>query len=787
MPIYSQTNQPIEVITPLGKDELLITSFTGEEGISRLFSFQIDMVADVKYSTKDIAFDKLLGKSITVRLNVEGKSRYFNGICIRFSQGEANTEFCSFQMEVAPTFWLWTKVARTRIFQQQTIPDILKTALTGLDVDYKLQGKYEPRNYCVQYRETDFNFVCRLMEEEGIFFFFTHANGEHKMVVADSTSSHLALPLGGELKFEKIRQENWGENRILMWQRQQELLTGTFTLWDHSFEMTGKNLEAKATITDAVKAGNTDHSLLAGKADAREVFDFPGNYAVRFDGVDAGGGDRDSDVSKILKDNERTVGIRQQQEAVCGVVVHGISTCRNVVSGHKFTLINHPNADGDYLLSTIKHQTGSAIDYRSSSSSFRYSNSFTAIPLVVPFRPQRLTPRPFVQGTQTATVVGPTDSEIFTDKYGRVKVKFHWDRDPKKDATSSCWVRVAQVWAGNRWGGSFWPRVGQEVVVTFIEGNPDSPIIVGSVYNDKQMPPYLGDGPDSNHPKDNKVSGIKSNTTLGGVGFNEWRFDDTKDKQEIFIHAERNLDTRVKNDTMEVVLHDRHLIVGAEKDGAKAGDQLEMVYQDKHLNVKRNQIEKIEGNLQFTVGKGDAADGGNVDIVIEKDKKELIEGADHLHVKGGQFVLVDSNQNITIKATKTEKIDADNNLQITGKRAEKVDGDQSLTVGGSQQEKVGTKHSVEAGTEIHIKAGTKFILEAGAQLTIKGPGGFVDIGPTGVTIQGTMVLINSGGAAGAGGGSSPASPASAKPPDDAAVAKPTKPTLADDSKTGGKS
>jgi type VI secretion system secreted protein VgrG len=323
-------------------------------------------------------------------------------------------------------------------------------------------------------------------------------------------------------------------------------------------------------------------------------------------------------------------------------------------------------------------------------------------------------------------------------------VQFHWDRQGKYDADSSCWVRVAQPWAGKRWGASFWPRIGQEVVVSFLEGDPDQPLITGSVYNADQMPPYLGKGPDSKHTNDNKLSGVKSNTTTGGAGFNEWRFDDTKDKEQVFLHAERDMDARVKHDSRELVLRDRHLIVGDES--KKEGDQRELVYRDKHLNVKRHHVEKIEGDMTLLVGGGD---GGNQDVVVKKDKKELVEGDAHHHVKGA--------------------------------RNEKVDGTQSLTVGMNQQEKVGMNHALEAGIQVHIKAGATLILEAGAQLTLLVGGNFVDINPGGVFIQGTMVMINSGGAPGAGSGASPTSPQDAK------EAKPTKPDEADNAKTGQKS
>jgi type VI secretion system secreted protein VgrG len=286
----------------------------------------------------------------------------------------------------------------------------------------------------------------------------------------------------------------------------------------------------------------------------------------------------------------------------------------------------------------------------------------------------------------------------------------------------------------------FIPRIGQEVIVSFLEGDPDRPIITGVVYNGEQTPPY--------NPEEFPTrSYIKTNSSLGGDGYNEIRFEDEKDKEQIFIHAERNMDVRVKNQSLSRIISDRHQIIGWEKDGSKGGDQREMVYKDKHLKVHNNHTEHIGGNMKLLVGGIDG--DGNQDIVIKKDKKELIEGENHVHVKKD--------------------------------RKEKVDLNQSLTVGLAQQEKVGTKHALEAGQEIHLKAGMKVVIEAGLQLTIKGPGGFVDIGPAGVTIQGTLVNINSGGAAGAGSGSSPTAPT------DAEEASPTEPSVADNHKTGQKS
>jgi type VI secretion system secreted protein VgrG len=742
---YTQDGRPLAVQTPLGKDKLLLIGVNGQEGISQLFSFHLEALAE---KTTDVAFEKLLGQKMTVEVEVPtNEKRYFNGVVSKAIQGEQGRIFTEYNFEIVPQFWLLARRARSRIFQHMSVPDILKKVLEGLDVTFELRGTFYARDYCVQYRETDFNFACRLMEEEGIYYFFKHSTSSHQMVVANTPSSHPDVPVTSNVIYETIEGGRRDENRIHSWIKTQELRSGKYTLWDHSFELPDKHLEASKTILDSVSVGSVNHKLNVANNQQLEIYDFPGEYAQRFDGINKSGGEQPQELQKIFEDNKRTVEIRMQEEALPSLLINGASECRQFTSGHKFTLQRHFNADGSYILTSVQH--GCRLDnYRSTGEAFSYGNSFTCIPLALPFRPARSAAKPTVPSAQTAVVVGPPGDEIFTDKYGRVKVQFYWDREGKNDADSSCWIRVGQLWAGKRWGASFWPRIGQEVIVAFQEGDPDQPIIVGSVYNADQMPPYLGDGPDPKHKKDNKVSGIKSNTTPGGEGYNEIRFDDTKGKQQVFLHAERNLEMTTKNDSLARTYANRHQIIGYEKDGSKGGDQREMTYQDKHVKIHRNQIEQIGDSMQLMVGGIDNGKGDQ-DIVISGAKKESVGKDDHLHV--------------------------------IGNRKEKIDADQSLSVGGNQQEKIGQNHAVDAGQEIHLKAGMKVIIEAGVQLSLKGPGGFVDISPAGVTIQGTMVLINSGGAAGSGSGSSPVAP------DDPARANPTEPDTADDSKSGQKS
>jgi len=371
-----------------------------------------------------------------------------------------------------------------------------------------------------------------------------------------------------------------------------------------------------------------------------------------------------------------------QQTALPSVTIQADSNCRNLVSGHKFTLERHFNANGQYVLTGIQHSARLTGDYRSGESTFDYENSFTCIPFAIPFRPLMTTPRPVVQGTQTAVVVGPPGEEIFVDKYGRVKVQFHWDRESKANADSSCWVRVAQNMAGIRWGSAFWPRIGHEVVVDFLEGDPDQPIIVGSVYNASEMPPYKL--PDEK----TKTVIFKSNSSKGGGGFNEFRVEDKKGKEQIFINAERNEDIRIKNDLYQTVGNESHYI------------------------TKKDQLEEVGGDR-------------------------------HQHVKGDQN--------------------------------EKVDGTISITAGQDVQEKVSQKYALDAGMEIHLKAGMNLVVEAGTTLTLKVGGNFININSGGVFISGTMVMVNSGGAAGAGSGASPQSPKDPKEADKAEAGEKSQP------------
>ena len=534
MPTFTQADRPLTIHTPLGDDVLLLTAFRASEAISRLFRYEVDLIAEAGAA---VPFDRLLGAGMTVELRqFDAPSRYFDGMVRCVSQGERDEVFTRYHAELVPRLWLLTKKVRSRIFQQMTVPDILRQVLSGLQVSYELAAQYHPRDYCVQYRESDFDFASRLMEEEGIYYFFQHSNGSHQLIVTDIAHQHPTVPGPAGIVFEEAAGEVRGDVRITRWEKRQELRSGQYTLRDYCFEMPSTRLEAHAQTDESVTVGRVVHKLRVGGNDQLEIYDYPGCYAQRFDGIAPHGGVRAQDLTEIFPDGDRTAKLRMEREQAAGMEIRGKGDCGHFLPGHKFTLERHFDGDGAYLLNEVEHQANQTGYQSGEEFGFQYQNRFTCIPADLRYRPSRETPKPVISGVQTATVVGPEGQQVFCDKYGRIKVQFHWDRDGKKNADSSCWLRVAQFWAGNRWGAFFWPRIGHEVVVAFEDGDPDRPIVVGSVYNADNMPPMP-------MPATNLLCGIKSSSHRGKVNenFNGITFVDVKGKEHLALHSERHM------------------------------------------------------------------------------------------------------------------------------------------------------------------------------------------------------------------------------------------------------
>jgi type VI secretion system secreted protein VgrG len=690
---HTQDGRRLKVTTPLGKDVLLLNGFSGAEAISRPFLFQLQCVAE-NDKAKSVAFDALLGQKITAEIALPGGGpRFLNGTCLRVSEGARDATFTRFLLDLVPEASLLLRKTQSRIFQQISVPDILKKVFTGFDVAYEIQGVFPPRDYCVQYRESDFAFASRLMEEEGIYYFFKHSAGSHTMVVANTPGSHPDLPGRSSLIFETVGGGTREEDRVRSWEKAQELKSSKVVLWDHCFELPHKHLEAPFEIQAASSAGKTSHKLKLGANSKLELYDFPGAYAQRFDGIQPGGGDRAGDLQKIFQDNVRTAEIRMQEQAAASILVSATSNCRQIVSGHKFTLERHFDGDGPWVVHQVEHVASEAGDLRSGGGGFSYQNHFTCFPVALPFRPPRVTPIPTVRGTQTAVVVGPPGEEIFTDKYGRIKVQFHWDREGKKNSDSSCWVRVTTPWAGTQWGAIHIPRIGQEVVVDFLEGDMDQPIVIGSVYNAECMPPY-------DLPAHKTQSGIKSRSSLGGnpANFNEFRFEDKKGHEQVFLHAEKNQDIEVENDETHWVGHDRRKTIDH--------DETTYVKHDRTETVDNNETILIGGNRTETVGK-------NETVTIELNRTETVGVNESITVGAAQEVTVGGARSVTVGAGSATTIGQNATIQV---------GNNATTqIGKNDEIQVGKNFALIAGDQIQLQTGSaSIIMKKDGTITIKG-------------------------------------------------------------------
>lgn len=630
---YTQENTYLSVSTPLGDDVLLLASLHGEEGMSSLFYFDLEMIS----TDAAVDFSKIVGKSVTVSLSLDDSTaRCINGVVTRFVQTGGNLEFATYHAELRP--WLWWLTLRTdsRIFQEKTTPDIIKAVFSDLGfTDFKMSttATYTAREYCVQYQETAFDFISRLMEEDGIFYFFEHEEGKHTLVLADASSANVACPNLAKARFHPNSGSQNEFDVVYRWSLEQQAVPMTVKVEDYNFKTPSAELLA-------TKEGSTGRM---------EVYEYPGGHIAKTGG-------------------DGIAAIRLQELQHPALSMRGDSYCRAFVPGYKFTLAGHFREDmnSDYVLRRVAH----------SATHEAYSNSFEAYPLTVPFRPPRVTPRARVHGAQTATVVGKSGEEIWTDSYGRIKVQFHWDQQGKKDENSSCWMRVAQGWAGQGWGIMFLPRIGQEVIVSFLEGNPDRPIVTGSVYNAEKTVPYA-------LPGEQTKSTIKSYSSKGGGGNNEIRFEDKKDSEEVYVHAQKDMTIKVENDRKKDVLH----------------DEINTIKNDRTTTIQ-------EGNEKLVVSKGDRT------VQVETGKETY-------EVKGERLLTVTGNETHTNKADFTQKVTGKYTLKVTGDLLIDVTGTVTIKSASSVTSQAGTELTNKSGTALTNKAGTDLKNEAGMNLTNK--------------------------------------------------------------------
>lgn len=674
----TQDKRPIVVQTPLGKDKVIFRSMRVSEALGRPFEIDLEVLS----TDFNLSFDKLLGENVTVRMEPERgrKARFFNGYVSEFSQLGSVGDHASYRATLRPWLWFLTRTSDCRIFQEKTVPQILEAVFQdhGFN-DYELpDGSFRTWSYCVQYRETDFNFVSRLLEQEGIYYHFEHENGKHVLKLCTPDSSKEPFPDFKEIPYYTERRDPYGEGSIYGWELTRHVQPTKYALDDYNYEKPLTDLGADDKITRSHAAGDY------------EVFDYPGEYTTPDEG---------KTYAKV-----RIEEVQSEHERVAGV-----GDARGIACGYVFNLKGEiPRKDQlrEYLVVAAEHMaSGADIESGRSGSPVEYNCRFEAVDSKTPFRPARTTAKPVVQGPQTAVVVGPKGEEVHTDEYGRIKVQFHWDRYGKGDDNSSCWIRVAQSIAGNTWGGFTLPRIGQEVLVEFLEGDPDRPIVTGSLYNGANRPPF-------DLPSDKNCLGLKTNSTKeGGGGFNEISFDDTKDKEQLIVHGQKDMHIRVLHDRRETILNDRHLSVGKGADDG-VGNKFEYVNNDVNVEIGNDRIEKIGHNVSLKVAGdvGEEISGNHSEVtsgdVYVKGTNIVLEAATNITLKvGGSSIAIDSS-GITIETTGTiegkatkVKVDANAQMELKSKGTAKLEG------AGKVDVKSGGMTTVEGSGMAIIKGG----------------------------------------------------------------------------------
>lgn len=661
-----------------------VARFRGKEGLSQLYEFKVELISE----EPDVQFEEVVGQGCVITIQhhnheesdegfgeEEVYERFIHGIVSDFEIADEGASYTTYYATVVPKIWVMQHRHGCRIFQGDSIQDIVQKLLQELGLEgneyrWDCQGSYAPYTYCVQYRESELNFIHRLLEHEGIFYFFEHEDDKHVLVFNDDSTALAEIEGEKEVTYAPQSQGLISNQHIYQFRYAQSLTPGKTSLRDYNFLKPTLKLQSEQ---------ETDHDQ------DREVYDFPGWFADKARG-------------------DALTNVRLQSANALRERGTGKSNINRLTPGYAFEVDDDTREEfnNEYLLVSLEHSGVQAQIYQEDATTegSSYNNRFVCIPRSIPFRPARTARIPIVEGTQTAIVTGPQGEEIYTDEYGRVKVQFHWDRLGKSDQDSSCWIRVSQLWAGLGYGGFSLPRIGQEVIVDFIEGNPDNPIIIGRVHNGDNRTPYK-------LPDKRTVSTLKTNSSKGGEGFNEFRFEDKKGEEQIFIHAQKNKDIRVKNDCFEIIGNERHQIVE---------------------------------NNRYTH--------------VKVDDHHINEGSTYLKVTG--------DVNNTLEADLNQSTKGDENYNITGERKADIKGSEHLKAATDIKLEAGMNYGLESGMKTDVKAGMTINLQAGMAINLKAGPSFISIGPAGVQIGGPTVMINSGGSAAP---ASPAKPAKPGKPD----------------------
>lgn len=707
---YTHAQRLLSFTSPLGKDMLLVDGFRGREAVSALFELELDILSAPQ---TPLAPESLIGQRVTLGIatDASGDQRYWNGIVRSIAEVSGDTEFLVYKVEVVPSLWLLTLNTQTRVFQGQTAVQIAQAVLSPYSITptVSTQATYPALDYCTQYRETDYDFLLRLLEQHGIFFYFTHTDSDHTMVLADTSAQLSACAVQSSFQYmpETDQRAGFFDMYVQSFAARTLLVSGKHTLWDYRYSLMARQATTSGSSLSKATTGDNAHERY-------DYADGPSAYA-KTDTSDGGVQQFETTLQDVSRDREDAGSI----------VAEGASNASLMTTGATFTLSGYPDTARNikYLLLSIDHQARQHPPFRNGSqgvSSEAYLNRFTAQPASVTYRPPRTVVKPRVHGVVTGMVVAPSGEESYLDKYGRVCVQFWWDRTRTGTQTDNTLLRVAQPWAGKGWGTFFWPRAGDEVLIDFLDGDPDAPIVVGSIYNGVNTPKY---NPATAYTRSGLLTRSSKNGSTGNA--NELRFEDLKGSEQVYLHAERDCDMQVE--------HDRHVQIGNEH----------------HVTVEANQYETLQGETHRSV---------------TKDHIESVGGDRHLAVTGAENISVGGNKGESISGNSSVAISGASNINVSEACNEKIGMNYSLQVGQNHYSKAGMIYVVDSGQEVHLKGGMNVVIEGGMGVCLSGPGGFISIDPSGVTIQGLLVKINSGGASLEGSPATPESPASPASP-----------------------
>jgi type VI secretion system secreted protein VgrG len=670
---FTQAGRPFTVTTPLGADKLLLERFTGEEAVSAPFHFTLDMVS----KTNNVSGDSLVRQPISVNIELsDGGSRVIHGRVSRFVQLGSADGLTSYRADVVPWLWFLSLSSDCRIFQKLSVVEIIKKVFdeNGFpDYTIKCVKSYPKREYCVQYRESHLDFVSRLMEEEGIFYFFEHSASKHTLIVADAPSA-VKASVTPKAKMAAAGKDNATDDVLDRVEQETSARTGKVVLADYN------------PATPATQLRST-----ASGKHKEEVYDYPGNFLARDEG-------------------DRYARIRLEEREAMQVVVRGEGNVRGLQSGSKFDLVGHYRGDMNkaYMLLRVWHSGSVGSYHAGTGAQATYRSRFIGIPADVPYHPPRVTPKPRVFGSQTAVVVGKSGEEIDVDPNGQVIVQFHWDRKGVKDDKSSCRVRVSSTWAGKGWGFIQIPRIGQEVIVDFLEGDPDRPIITGRVYNAEQVPPYT-------LPTNDTQSGVKSRSARGGASdnFNEIRFEDKKGEEEVYIHAEKDKKEVVENDNDEEIGHDESVTV--------KNDQTVSVGNDQSISVSKNRSKSVGKDETITVGKNRSANiAENESLTVGKNRDQTVGKSENINVGENRSLSVAKNATISVADKRSTSIGKDDELTVGKNLTISVSDQIVLRTGDASITMKKNGDITIKGKDIKLDGSGKINVKAASDVAIKG-------------------------------------------------------------------